>query len=134
MFYESPLDFGGVGVVNARNGLSVFGGSIIWAGIGEITYPSAWRPAADIGPDCIPVVNALPPTARGIDLSAGQGSLEQSQVEAAVNRAWTTALPDGLLRGHYVFDAMVLLYARRLGAFDPAAAEWIVLINSGWLE
>jgi len=133
VFYESPGDFGGTAVVNARNGLSVFGGSIIWSGTGEITYPSTWRPAEDLGPDCIPMVNALPPSARGFDLRDGI-ELGAAEVDAALSEAWNTALPDGLLKVGYVFDAVVLLYPRTVGAFDPATAERIVIVNAGWLE
>jgi hypothetical protein len=35
---------------------------------------------------------------------------------------------------HYLFDAVVLLYPRTTGAFDPATAEWIALLQGGWLE
>ncbi len=134
VFYESPGDFGGVGVVSVRNGITVFGGSIIWSGTGDITYPTTWRPVSEIGRGCVPMVNALPPTARGIDLSGGQGEMEQTQVDAAMSQVWATALPDGMWRNQYVFDAMVLLYPRSVGMMNPATAEWIVLINFGWLE
>lgn len=36
--------------------------------------------------------------------------------------------------GGYVFGATVLRYPRTVGAFDPTTAEWIVLLNGGWLE
>ena len=134
VFWEPPGDFGGVGVVNARNGLSVFGGSIIWGGTGEISFPADWRPAADLGPDCIPMTNALPPPSRGFDLSAGGTELGAAEVDDALTQAWVTALPDGLMQGGYVFDAVVLLYPRTVGVFEPSTAEWIVMVNSGWLE
>jgi hypothetical protein len=134
VFYESPGDFGGVGVVSVRNGITVFGGSIVWSGTGEITYPTAWRPASEIGPDCVPTVSASPPAARGIDLSGGQGEMDQTRIDAAMNEVWATALPDGMWRNQYVFDAMVLLYPRTVGIMNPATAEWIVLVNFGWLE
>lgn len=133
VFYEAPGDFGGAAVVNARNGLSVFGGSIVWSGTGEITYPSTWRPAEELGPDCTPTVNALPPTARGYDLDAG-APLDSADVEDPLSAAWVTALPDGLWQVGYVFDAVVVMYPRTVGMFDPASAEWIVMLNSGWLE
>jgi hypothetical protein len=45
-----------------------------------------------------------------------------------------TVLPSASWMMGYVFNAVVLLYPPRLGDFDPAAAEWIVLIDAGWLE
>ncbi len=133
VFYESPGDFGGVAVVNVRNGLSVFGGSVVWMGQGDVSYPVTWRDAASLGPDCIPAVNALPPPARGFDLRDGT-TLDAKDVEAPLDQAWVTALPDGLLSVGHVFDAAVLLYPRTLGDFDPSTAEWVVSIQSGWLE
>jgi hypothetical protein len=133
VFWEAPGDFGGASAVNARNGLSVFGGSIVWGGSGEITYPGDWRPASELGPDCIPVTNALPPPARGFDLADGT-ELDAAEIDDALSQAWVTALPDGLMQGGYVFDAVVVLYPRSVGAMDPSTAEWIVMVNSGWLE
>lgn len=133
VFFEAPGDFGGVGVVGARHGLTVFGGSIIWMGTGQISYPTTWQPAEDLGPDCIPLTNALPPEGRGFELESGS-ALDATEVDDALTQAWVTALPDGLMQGSYVFDAMVLLYAPEVGAMNPDTAEWIVMLNSGWLE
>ena len=104
----------------------------MWAGKGDITYPATWRPAADLGLGCGPSGIAVPP-ARGFDLGSGQ-PLTAAQVSAAIAPVWQTALPAGLAQGSYFFDAMVLLYPRTVGVFDPAAAEWIVLVDTGWLE
>ncbi len=134
VFYEEPTDFGGVGVVSVRNGITVFGGSVVWAGTGEITYPTSWRPASELGPGCTPMVNTGPPATRGIDLSHGEGAMDQTQINAVMDQVWVTALADGMWLNQYVFDAMVLLYPRSVGAMNPATTEWIVLINFGWLE
>jgi hypothetical protein len=133
VFWQPAGDFGGTGVVGAAQGLTVFGGSTVWGGSGDITYPAAWRPAADLGPACVPMVNALPPDARGFDLGTGM-ALSAGQITAAMDEAWNTALPDGLWANSYVFPSMVLLYPRSIGGFDPTTAEWIVLLSSGWLE
>ena len=131
VFYEPPGDFGGVGAVSARNGLPVFGGGIVWDGAGEITWPAAWDPPVGLGAGCATATS--PPTARGFDLRDAS-ALPAADVDAALAVVWQTALPEGLWRGGYVFNAMVLLYPRTVGAFDPATAEWIALVNSGWLE
>src|SRR5262249_28271300 len=39
VFWEAPSPAGGAGVVSARSGASVFGGSIVSSGDGHITYP-----------------------------------------------------------------------------------------------
>lgn len=132
VFWQSAGDFGGSAAVAARNGISVFGGTTIWGGKGDITYPKAWQPPSAIGVGC--AVGELPtPPGRGFDLGSGQ-KLSDADVNAALAVAWNTALPAGLSQGGYLFEPMVLLYPRTVGAVDPSTAEWIVLVNSGWLE
>jgi hypothetical protein len=131
VFWQAPGDFGGVGVVNARNGTSVFGGSVVWDGKGAITYPATFNPPEALGEGC--VTSIMKPPARGFDL-VGVEALTQAEVDAALDVVWKTALPEGLWKPGYVFDAMVLLYPPTVGDFDESVAEWIVLVNSGWLE
>jgi hypothetical protein len=132
VFFQAPGDFGGAAAVSARTGLSVFGGSIIWMGTGDITYPDDWRPASELGRDC-PRYPTLP-TAVGYRIAESSEPLSASEVSAALDVVWGTALPEGMATSGYIFDAVVLLYARTVGAFDPSTAEWIVLVNGGWLE
>jgi hypothetical protein len=132
VFYQAPSDWGSTAVVSARSGLSVFGGTTVWIGDGEISYPQTWQPPTAIGAGCGQTGIQVPP-ARGFELAGGT-ELPASSVNAALAAVWSTAIPSGLLKGGYLFDAIVLLYPRTVGAFDPTTAEWIVLVNSGWLE
>lgn len=132
VFYEPPGDFGGVGAVSARTGLSVFGGAIVWDGAGDITYPLQWRSPESLGVDCEPF--ASPVEARGHDLAEGGTDLPEDLIAAALDPVRSTALLEGMATSGYVFDAVVLLYPRSVGVFDPTTAEWIVIVNGGWLE
>ena len=132
VFYQAPGDFGGAAVVSARTGLSVFGGSIIWMGTGDITYPDSWRAADGLGSDCPAMTRTL--DVAEYDLATGSTSLPSADVDAAMDVLWQTALPEGMMTSGYLFDAAVVLYARSVGAFDPTTAEWIVILNGGWLE
>lgn len=131
VFYVSPGDFGGAAVVSKRSGLSVFGGSIVWAGRGDITYPKSWRPAQDLASGC-PIVGAPGPLA-GYDLVTGNKATT-AEIAAAHAEVARTAVPAAFWGGGYLFDVVVLKYARGVGAFDPTTAEWIVIVNGGWLE
>jgi len=131
VFYESPGDFGGCAAVSARTGLTVFGGSIIWMGTGQITHPKSWRAASLLGAGC-PAAGGVPKS-QGYDLVNGT-ALAQTDVDKAVAVVLKTAIPGAMWKGGYVFDAVVLRYPRSVGAFDPTTAEWIVLVNGGWLE
>jgi hypothetical protein len=132
VFYEEPGDFGGAAAVSARTGLSVFGGSIIWLGTGDITYPSIWRPASEIGSDCPEWPASV--TATGYDLSSYGDPIGSADLTAALDVIWSTALPEGMATSGYLFDAVVIVYPRTMGEFDPATAEWIVILNGGYLE
>ena len=131
VFYESPGDFGGVAAVSAYHGESVFGGSIVWDGTGDITYPSAWRPAAELAENCTPTGDLG--VTHGYDLAQG-GPLDQAQVDQVADVIERTALPRAMWAGGYVFNTVVLLYPRTVGVFDPAAAEWVAIVSGGWLE
>jgi hypothetical protein len=131
VWYETPGDLGGVGVVSARTGLAVFGGGIVWDGAGEISYPKTWRPVAELGPGCR--ANVDPRPSHGFDLISGH-TLAQTDVEAALDVVKRTALPDSIASGGSWFDSVVLRYPRTVGGFNATTAEWIVLVNGGWLE
>ncbi len=131
IFYQSPGDFGGVGVVSARTGLAAFGGSIVWDGAGDITWPTAWSPASELAGGCPPSGDLG--ASRGFDLVTGD-VLSATDVSAALAVVADTALPAAMWQGGYAFDAVVLRYPRSVGVFDPATAEWIVVLSGGWLE
>jgi hypothetical protein len=132
VFFQPPGDIGDVAAVHRRTGLAVFGGSIIGLGKGDISFPKEWRPASDLGKSCDNTKIMVPP-ARGFDLQDG-ATLPDKETEAALQVVWKTALPQAMAQANYIFDAMVLLYPRSVFAFDPATAEWIVLLNGGWLD
>jgi hypothetical protein len=127
VFSTSPSDFGGGAAVSARSGLTVFAGSIVWAGTGSIMLPSAWS-TSDLGSRCTPP-DSLP--VRGFDLIGGQAPAQTNQAAAVV---LATALPSAFTSWGSLFDVVVLLYPRSVGDFDPRTAEYVVLLNAGWLE
>ncbi len=131
VFWEAPGDFGGAAVVSVRTGLTSFGGSIVWDGMGAITYPTSWRSPAELASGC----PAVTPTniTTGYDLVTG-GALVAGDVAAALAVVEDTALPAAFWQGGYVFDAVVVRYPPSVGVFDPGVAEWIVLLDGGWLE
>jgi len=130
--FRAPAgDFGGSAAVSRRNGLTLFGATTVWSGEGDITYPTTWLPAKDLAPGCQSMID--PPTSRGFDLGGVQPLADADRL-AAIATVWNTALPDGLWKNDYIFDAVVLLYPRTVGGTNPATAELVVLVNSGWLE
>lgn len=133
IFVETPSDFGGIAVVSARTGLPVFGGGVVWGGRGEITHPKSWRPPSALGLGCGEATRVPLPTMRAFNL-AGETTPAPRGATDALAVAWATALPDAIAPVGYVFDAVVLAYPRTAGADDPESAEWVVFVDSGWLE
>ena len=133
LFHVTAGDFGGVAAVSARTGLSVFGASIVWMGLGKINWPKTWL-HEPLGVGCAP----LPlPKARGFVVGSGKTQpLAQPEIDKVVARLATTALPAGLAQWGYLFDAMVLAYEPLDGFTMPIDAyeEYVVLLNAGWLE
>ncbi len=133
LFYESPGDVGGAAVVNSDVGMTVFGGSIVWLGTGDINYPATWRNGAELGASCAPG-GLSDRMHEGWNLMNGE-ALTATQVDAALNVVDRTGVPGGFASGPgYIFSTLVLLYPRSVGEFNPATAEWIVIVNGGWLE
>jgi hypothetical protein len=127
---------GWVTAVSARNGQTVLGAKVLFGEGDGLVFPATWSPASELGLDCPSSVH--PPPARGFDLT-GLGAiggtpaaLDAPTLDAALSAVWGTALPLGLWKNGYVFDAVVLRYGAQ--AVAPAHVEWLVLLNSGWLE
>ncbi len=129
VFYTEPMDFGGVSAVNADNGQTVFGGSIVWMGKGDIGYPRTWQ-VSDIGSGC---VGAPIRSARGFDLRSGS-ELPAAEVTKAAEVVMKSALGWAVNHWGVIMDVVVLLYPRTLGSFDPASAEFIVMVNDEGFE
>ena len=131
VFYTPPGDFGGASAVSADTGLTVFGGSIVWDGRGDITYPTQWRDPIDIGSSC--ASTGTIPYAVGYDLVDGSSMSDEVMV-GPLGAATQTAVVDAMWAGGYLFHATVLRYPRTVGTVPIENVEWIVLLNGGWLD
>lgn len=140
--FSQPVSFaqcfccgnGWIGAVGARNGLTVFGMPVVIGGNPVAKdYPAAWKPAADLASGC-PAPAPLP-KARGFSFTSQDHpgeKLDDASIHSALQAVWQTALPAAYAKKQYVFDAVVL---RALGSFmDNGSPDYVVLVNSGWLE
>jgi hypothetical protein len=125
--FELPSnDFGAVGVVSVYTGLTVFAGGIVWAGTGEIEFPSGWSLATELGscapPDLVPTPSVV-----------GPATATFAPMDPTL-RVWSTALPRALsLQDASLLNVAVMLYPRTVGAFDPTTSEYIVFVNWDWV-
>ncbi|MBK7580819.1 MAG: hypothetical protein IPI67_11495 [Myxococcales bacterium] len=127
---------GWVTAVSARAGVTALGATINLGASGGLVYPASWDAPSELGTNC--GLSGLTLTARGFDLTplgspgTPPAALSQAALEKVMAVVMNTALPAGLGKKGYLFDAVVLLYSPLAGAQDKA--EWLVLLNSGWLE
>lgn len=124
VLFRSPGDFGGVGVGSFQTGKLIFAGGVVWAGRGDIAYPSAFRSVAELAMPCPPFAWAKSPDGF---MTASEMTDSKSTALAVALR---TAIPYALAKKHVVKNAWVLGYARTVGGFDPKGAEWIVVLES----
>jgi hypothetical protein len=122
--------------VSARNAMTVLGGAITFGPGKGLAFPAAFDPPSDFGLECVAPFPIIP--SRGFDLTSEEspGSpappLDDATVQSRMKIVWHTALPAGIAKKHYLFDAVVLKYTP--DATSTVNQEWIVMLNSGWLE
>lgn len=124
-FYQSPIDFGNLSIISARTGLTVFEGTTIWMGTGQVETLAQWLDASEAASGCslstqitIPAFVDFSPPSLGY--------------KTALKNLWeTTAIPMALSNTDNILqDGAVYPYAPRVGMFDPSVAEWVILLNS----
>ncbi len=130
VFYQSPGDFGGVAAVSGAHGNDRVRRRHRLGGAGRHHLPLLLEGPGEAGSGCpAPSTPAL--SGRGWDLRDGT-ALSSPEVDAALRVVSQTAVPAAIWRKGWPRDTIVLLYPRSVGGFNPATAEWIVVINADW--
>lgn len=111
IFSKPAADFGGVAMVSTLSGKALFGGSVVWMGRGEVTFPSAWESSSHMGRGC------------GFS-SVGLASADLDSAAAVVGRtALAHAFPNG------PSSVVTYLYTPTVGGTDYSVAEWLVFVS-----
>ena len=124
VFYVSPGDFGDVAVVTNHIVRRVFEATIIWSGTGDIQFPGEWEEPAALGADC--GMAEMPATAT-YDL-VESGEIDAKTVAAVWDVVGSTALPFAM---QTLQRMAILRYPRSVGVFNPATAEYVVILEGG---
>ncbi len=117
-----PVDFGGVAVFDPCSGLVLFAGNIVWAGRGGQVYPADPIPA-----DRLQRTSNQAPPPSTIGVAGTQFPADQKDALAAWDSVRDLNLVNDLAVPPY--SVAVYLYPRTVGDFDPAAADWVILIH-----
>jgi hypothetical protein len=129
LFYSGPGDIGGVAAISNHLVTRMFEATIYWHGTGEISDPSEWLDAAQLGSGGEGSV----PAAQSYDLISNPGApIDPTALEALLAAlADTSVLPAIASGNNTVYRMVVLAYPRTVGEFDPTAAEYVVLLEAG---
>ncbi len=132
VFFHSPGDFGGVGVVSFATGTLVFSGSLSWSSLGARIYPKTLR-----GADELPLVcprMELPE----IIATTGGGAAPDPGVRAPIaDVIGRSPIPAMLGRSHAIVHAMLVSYpsdGTESGPGGTSKSEWLVLLDSALLD
>jgi hypothetical protein len=120
--YNAPGDFGGAALVDGRTGELVFAGETIWMGSGQPLYPLPLGPNSDLA------IAVHPPTIAPMTTEYHLQGLETQQ---AADAALDAVRQMGYVLqwvGWGMYDALVYLHPYEVGAYNPAGADWVVLL------
>lgn len=120
-----PGDFGGVAISDPCSGLVLYAGSIVWAGGGEQLYP-----AAPIRSDALKRVSQQISPPRRVDVVIGPYADGDEEGGIA---AWNSVKDLNLVQeiASAPYSVLVYLYPRTVGMFNPANADWVILLYRG---
>jgi hypothetical protein len=124
--YHPPGDFGDITFSYTETGDTLFSGTIVWMGMGSITYPRDYHPVDRFGR----LDTAAPAPVSVEYFLVDEPIIERSVFESKADSAWA-ALRDLDIVWDFSSDEYrvgIYLYPPSVGAFDPSVAKWIVYL------
>ena len=121
-----PLDFGAVALVGSESGAVIMAGGVVWSGHGHYWVPSEWRAPDEIA--CGARAAAADATYLDPNMCPDEGKPQPPSAVDALDVALRSNLAAGFA-AHGPFDAYVHLYTPSVGACDPGAAEYLVVLS-----
>lgn len=131
--YVSPGDFGSIKLKYEETGETIFDGTIVWNGLGEMSYPQALD-----APNAFPVMDNELETPELSDFEvveyAGEGeigfplmSIDHEAIWESINHLqqvedYRTSNPDAKIR--------LFLYAPSVGIGNPEEWDWFVILKN----
>ncbi len=124
--YHEPGDFGSMTFLLNPTEDTLFHGSMIWMGQGQIYYPNNFSVESPfmIQDDII----GMPEDVQCYDMNGHK--ITDPQFMNAAQNAWyeVNRLEVVELAAEYGFKTAMYLYAPAVGAFDPGSAKWVVFM------
>lgn len=124
--FRPPGDFGDITFRYTATGDTIFYGSIIWLGRGDIEYPREFMPASEFENAA-----ALPDDPLSVEYFNIVPELDEELFKAQADSAWNRVkeldIVGEFAKGGYRVG--IYLYAPAVGLFDPQAAKWIIFLH-----
>lgn len=123
---QYPVDFGWMRFDYEFDSITVFYGTIIWAGYGQIHIPDSLLPAESFESDLTPI--ELPQNLVYWDYLGG--ILTEDSLIQSGTRAWENAKLLTITHqfAEDFYQAAIYFYPPAVGALDPAVAKWVVFL------
>ena len=127
--YHSPSDFGDILFTYSATNDTIFAATILWRGIGKITFPDTINPASEFTYDS--TLNITPLSVSYINYV----SFEDTSFIPRADSAWAAVNKLSILKEFgkegNTFRIALYLYAPAVGGFDLGKAKWIVFLYRG---
>jgi hypothetical protein len=124
-YFDEPVDFGGVGIVDSRDGTVVFAGTVIWMGRGVVNYPAESSHSWSFDPSN----EASAPASLGI-MSNCYWYFETPEEITAATLSFlrhTDVLQS--FSSCAAYSAVSYVYTPSVGMTDPEVAKCIVIVS-----
>ena len=123
---QPPADFGWMKFDYELDSLTLFYGTIVWAGQGEILIPDSLLPVESFEADSMPIER---PQNLVYWNYTGEVLTEDSLIQSGT-RAWENAKLLAITHqfADDFYQAAIYFYPPAVGALDPTVAKWIVFL------
>jgi hypothetical protein len=131
VFYHSPGDFGGLGIVARATSHLVFAGALSWSALGSVRQPTTFHSAAEAPSVCAPrsITEYTP-------LNPGGGAVDAAEIARVLLALDATPVRRGIEGAGHAIVHTLLVYFPVDGAPEsgPPKNEWLVVMDSGLLD
>ncbi len=130
ILYNPPADFGDILFTYSATNDTIFAGSIVWDGLGQITFPDTIDDASEFSYDSTQVADPF-----SVSYLNYVDAIEDSVFYLKADATWMSVNKLKILKEFgkegNVFRIALYLYAPAEGFFSATSAKWIIFLYRG---
>jgi hypothetical protein len=125
IYVQEPLDFGGITFMYTQTNDTLFTATVVWRGVGSITYPSYFLPA-----DTFKIISNTVPKPDFLEIFEYFLDSDIDKLELKGDTVWSAIANLDIVNdfSQENFKAGIFLYPSSVGGFDPKSTKWIVFL------